>query len=437
MQRDGYIVLYNPISNEGHLDSWHLIFADLLRRKGWPVILVTTALAQMRTQCIQRGLALNSDFILLGVEPSCKGPRAYMRRLLQRVDLYFDKYLLGNVAKYVGIQHLRRYFSGLRTGVKKAVSSGRIVTHINPSVFRDHVNPVLQARPGQVRAVFNMYVDAYDLDPTEWVDFSLVHNTPWMGLCITPSDLPSQAYYADSSYRGTCFLDERVFRRYAELRPDKNFAYLPDITETGLPKEMSQLAQDILKRANGRNIVFLGGSIGQQKNLARWFDLVSLADPSDWFFLQVGRLNKNNLFPEDEAALEKIQLNRPQNLFIKPDFVTDERCFNELISISSVIFAVYRDFKRSSNMLSKAAYFEKPILVSDEFLMGERVQRYKIGQAVKQDDALQIHSGLSLCRQFPPTQHQYATYRQDFSETTMQTALHGFVQNCLVTKPLG
>ena len=127
----------------------------------------------------------------------------------------------------------------------------------------------------------------------------------------------------------------------------------------------------------------------------------------------------------------------PQNLFIKPDFVTDERCFNELIAISSVIFAVYRDFKRSSNMLSKAAYFEKPILVSDEFLMGERVQRYKIGQAVKPDDALQIHAGLSLCRQFPPTQHQFATYRQDFSETTMQTALHGFVQNCLVTKPLG
>ena len=39
MQDQGYIVLYNPISHEGHLDSWHLLCADLLLRAGWGIVL--------------------------------------------------------------------------------------------------------------------------------------------------------------------------------------------------------------------------------------------------------------------------------------------------------------------------------------------------------------------------------------------------------------
>ena len=67
--------------------------------------------------------------------------------------------------------------------------------------------------------------------------------------------------------------------------------------------------------------------------------------------------------------------------------------------------------------------------------MGERVRRYEIGQAVKQDDVAQIYAGLRMCRLFPPTQHQYASYRKDFSETTMQNTLARFIQHCLASKP--
>jgi len=107
----------------------------------------------------------------------------------------------------------------------------------------------------------------------------------------------------------------------------------------------------------------MGGSIGKQKNLARWYDLIDLCDQSQWFFIQIGRINKNNLTLEDEIALKKVLEHPPENLFIYPDYVKDERVFNEIISISDVIFAVYRDFARSSNMLSKSAYFENQYLL--------------------------------------------------------------------------
>jgi hypothetical protein len=209
---------------------------------------------------------------------------------------------------------------------------------------------------------------------------------------------------------------------------------LPDITETALPEAASPLAQEILLRAKGRAIVFMGGSIGKQKNLACWNKLIKLADSSKWFFLQAGRLNKNNLTVDDEAALLEIQAKLPENLFVNADYLTDERFFNELIAISNIIFAAYRDFQRSSNMLSKAAEFKKPIIVSDGFLMGECVQRYGIGQVVNQDDVRQMYKALQLCVHSPPTESHYATYRTDFSEGAMQHALDHFMQACLSSK---
>jgi hypothetical protein len=435
MQRDGYLVLYNPISNEGHLDSWHVLFADLLLQLGWGVILVTTDPQSLQQKCIQKGLNKHPRFILSGTETSDEGLRVRLRKFVMRFDRFCDQWIFRRSTGYRVLAQVRQFISNLRNKALKAVAPSVAVTHLSPLVFQQQVNSVIQTKRGEVRAVFNLYIDAFIPEPVAWVNFALIHNTPWMGLSITPRLAPTEGYYLDPSYKGTCVLDENACQQLTNLLPGKNFSYLPDITETALPKSVSHFAQDILNRANGRSIVFLGGSIGKQKNLARWYDLIASVDPSDWFFLQVGRLNKNNLSEQDQAALAKVQMNMPKNLYIEADFVPDETYFNELISISSVIFAVYRDFKRSSNMLSKAAYFEKPILVSDEFLMGARVRQYGIGRPVPPDDVTQMHTALLECRQSPPAQAQYVAYRAAFNELAMQTSLDQFIRACLVSKP--
>ena len=42
MKEPAYVVLYNPISNEGHLDSWHVLFVRLLLAAGHNVIAMTS-----------------------------------------------------------------------------------------------------------------------------------------------------------------------------------------------------------------------------------------------------------------------------------------------------------------------------------------------------------------------------------------------------------
>ena len=42
MKEPAYVVLYNPISNEGQLDSWHVLFVRLLLAAGHNVIAMTS-----------------------------------------------------------------------------------------------------------------------------------------------------------------------------------------------------------------------------------------------------------------------------------------------------------------------------------------------------------------------------------------------------------
>lgn len=458
MKARGFIVLDNPISNEGHLDSWHVLFIDLLLRDGWKVIALSADPAGLTGKLQAKGLESGANLI---VEGSCAAlapsPGARARAVWSRWSDYVRARRLGSrpadvepistiatasaraadrcvdaaiavIDWCVGCAHacyrwVRRQAS--------APSAASLETHLDPLGFCHRAQACIARHPGQILAVFSMYVDAYMPQAACWPEFRLAPGIPWMGLCITPAGDPEvEGYYKAPTYRGTCFLDEAVARRYQALLPDRHFAYLPDITETALPDVPAAISVDIRRLAGDRRIVFMGGSIGKQKNLARWWGLISRADPAKWFFVQIGRINRNNLTPEDEVALDQMQASAPPNLFISPDYLPDERAFNAVIAASDVVFAVYLDFARSSNMLSKAANFEKPILVADDHLMGERVRHYRIGLAVPARDSDAIHAGLLALEDITDIKDNFSRYREDFSQARMQASLSSFIVAC-------
>jgi glycosyltransferase involved in cell wall biosynthesis len=290
------------------------------------------------------------------------------------------------------------------------------------------LNALFVRYPEKVGVVLNMYMDAYDPAPKQWKHFRLKTEVPFFGLCITPQTNRSEGYYELSSYRGTCFLDETWRDEYQKKFADKYFEYLPDITETRLPVSPSAILKQILAFARGRKIVFMGGSIGKQKNLTRWHQVIAASDLERWCFVQVGRINRNNLTEEDEKSLQALAMQPIENLYVYDGYIEDERTFNEIISHSSVIFAVYRDFNRSSNMLTKAAYFEKPILVSTEGVMGKRVNQYKIGLCVNPDVTQEIVKGLDTIEKIANLQENFRLYRNDFSLEVVQAKLVRFIE---------
>jgi hypothetical protein len=461
-----YVVLYNPISNEGHLDSWHVLFIKLLCQAGQAVIALSPDPASLIKKLQAQGLEQTEALVVLGTESvssdssSVTASLSFVRAAWLRWQVLNDKALyqrtwyrapvkaldrLLNTAHSLYRQTRQQRFRSPTPAITKnttqelplttpkssqaTLKESLSATTLDAKQFCEQVNRVLRRYPGQVNALLNMYIDAYPSDQNTWAKFALCQDIPWFGLCITPSALPTAGYYRVPSYRGTCFLDEAVCAAYQQQMPDRVFEYLPDIADTSLPKKISVLATQILERAADRKIVFMGGSIGKQKNLARWFELIAVANPKDWFFVQIGRLNHNNLLPEDQLALTNIVEYPPENLWIQPEYLADERQFNEIIALSSVIFAVYRDFARSSNMLSKAAYFEKPLLVATGQLMGKRVEHYQIGLAVDQNSAPSMYRGLLALDSIENIKDNFGLYRQDFNEAAMQAKLLAILKN--------
>ena len=55
-----------------------------------------------------------------------------------------------------------------------------------------------------------------------------------------------------------------------------------------------------------------------------------------------------------------------------------------------MVYAAYKDFPNSSNILTKAAVLKKPVIVSDGYVMAERVRKYGLGEVVTEGDAEDI-----------------------------------------------
>ena len=85
---------------------------------------------------------------------------------------------------------------------------------------------------------------------------------------------------------------------------------------------------------------------------------------------------------------------------------------------ASVIWAAYRDFPFSSNLLTKAAMIRRPVLVSRGGLLADRARAHGLGQAVDCSDAAKVVVALeSLANRVPlegaPSTAYFAGHSRD------------------------
>jgi hypothetical protein len=71
------------------------------------------------------------------------------------------------------------------------------------------------------------------------------------------------------------------------------------------------------------------------------------------------------------------------NVYVRLDPIADELEFNELVAASTLIFLTYFNFRHSSNLLAKAAFFQRPVIACDEHCIGERVRTFHLGATVQ------------------------------------------------------
>jgi len=400
------ILLYNPISGHGHLDSWNAMFVSILLDAGWRVNAMTPDAQDLMRRLKSKNQARLERLCVLDwnvLRPS----------ITQRV--------LGRLQRMIGIQSRDQHDT-------KDLDP----RFLDPVEFGRRSNVSIKKCKWPPSFVFNMYMDMYPSDGARWSQFESLNTLPWAGIRFVPTPEHSEIYYTQTALKGMCFLDEGICEQAQRVMPGKVFGYLPDITENALPLTESALVKEIKAKARGRKIVFMGGTIGGNKNLACWYQLIHQADIQEFYFVQIGEMFEDTLTSEDMLELAKIKRHCPENLYIKLEYLPDEAMFNEVIQACDIIFAVYRNFKISSNMPGKAAAFSKPILVADGFLMGARVSQYGIGLTAPEHDVDAMLTAMTtLIQTAGSMENQFEHYRRDFSLQALGQHLIGFLKKCM------
>ena len=307
---------------------------------------------------------------------------------------------------------------------------------LHPAAVANAIRKGLSKSPWRPDFLLLMYHDLLMTKPNFWKGGTATIPIPWGGVRFIPfaaENAGKEGYFRQAQFRGMCFLDEHAVSAYTAADPHRAFVFLPDVTNTDVPVQKPALAMEIQRLAAGRKVVLMCGSIEGRKNVGAFCQLALKADPARWLFAMVGQAHPHTFTPQDKNAIKNFRDAKAGNTFYLDTFFPDERDMNAVIQAADILFAAYKDFRISSNMPGKAAHFTKPILVSDGFLMGDRIRRYGIGIVVDQDDVGDMLSALERLAKNPITPEHFAVYRDDYSEQTAGDSLEDFLSQVLAT----
>jgi len=236
--------------------------------------------------------------------------------------------------------------------------------------------------------------------------------------------------FTDRRCTGVALLDECAANPMRNLvGSGKSVTTFPDFTGVSLPLrkgKITGLCRKISDFSNQRKIVSLVGHLQRTKGIIEFTNAAKSPESHKIFFFLGGDINWSEITSLEKESLKDDWENTP-NLFCHFDRIKDEATLNQVIAISDVIFAAYRNFPNSSNILTKAAYFRKPILVSDGYLMAERVRKFELGEVVPEGDQNAINA--TLQKMLQPSYYAELEKRAKWDEYNQIHSSHKLVKS--------
>lgn len=188
---------------------------------------------------------------------------------------------------------------------------------------------------------------------------------------------PAHAPLLAANCRAVLTLDEGIVQAMSR-KLAKPVLRMPDVTNPVPGTVNSEIARQIRPRAAGRFVCGLFGVLQKRKGILPLLKAAE-ARPPGWFFVFAGELQKNDFSMAELDYIEQFAKSAPDNCLFWTQKIPDEAGFNAAMAECDVIYAAYEMFPHSSNIMTKAALLQKPIIVSPGFLMAERVAAFNLG----------------------------------------------------------
>lgn len=295
----------------------------------------------------------------------------------------------------------------------------------------------------RVDLVFITFVDPLVNNSFRTLGVGLKFDYPWVGAYILPEFFRHKSnmikrtvqrinhqmirLMAQGQHIG--ILDEGVLSAMESAFPEKKLLVLPDVTDERLPMKTSHTIANIVAKAGGRPIFGLVGVLKKRKGLLSFLRAVKALDPSKYYFLVAGHLPHEDFTREEKKEIEQFASSCEKGAgYCSFDFIDDPLDFNAHIAVCDVLFLAYEGFYHSSGILTKAAVFEKLVIASKGYCMGERVEKFRMGLTVNEGEVNEIVEAMETLsdqriRQQMVSEADFLTYREFHNSTQLGQSL--------------
>ena len=175
-------------------------------------------------------------------------------------------------------------------------------------------------------------------------------------------------------------LDERYAASLGR-KTGKVVTILPDITSLVVSDPPPDAVTIIERMKAGAVVVGMLGALERRKGIDLLLDVIRNHDTEGLFFVIAGTYDPAAVAPRHRDFLAT-EIQRRTNVLFLPHPVPSEGDFNAIIRSCDLLYCVYQDHLHSSNLVSKAAAFKKPVLVNHGELMAKRVLEYRLGKVL-------------------------------------------------------
>lgn len=304
----------------------------------------------------------------------------------------------------------------------------------------------LAAKSGRkVSAIF--YACMYDFD-FDWISAATPFlKIPWSGLYLhatsyrrpgVPHPGTGRVYNPEKMFgsrlcRAIGILDEAIVEQVSKSI-GKPVVVLPDLTDGRfeLEEEKHTITNRLKHFAAGRPIIGLFGHLQKSKGVLDFLEAAKQPEASGICFALGGEMAWST-FRDDLNQLQDL-LAQCENLWTHLARIPDGDHMNSLLHSCDVLFASYRDFPHSSNIMTKAAVLRKPLIVSDGYLMADRVRRFRMGEVVAQGDSQALlEVALKIIKDpngwIQGNQPQWEAYRREHSFERLKASLSSLLSH--------
>ncbi len=221
--------------------------------------------------------------------------------------------------------------------------------------------------------------------------------------------------------------DER-YEDWVRIKTGKQVVAYPETTSLQIANPPPELVPRIAAKREGRVVVGLLGDLSRRKCADVLLDVIQNHDTEGFLFVLAGNCQAGSFSARHQAFLNE-GIYRRSNVVFSPQRIASEGDFNAIVSSCDMIFCVYRDHLHSSNVISKAVAFRKPLLVSEGELMAKRVREYGVGSVLPEQTP---EACLAALREMSSPEYRarlaktarFEQYMEDHSFAKLQQIMH-------------